>query len=72
MLDNLERIRHLSSQELLALGLKDVAYLKDVEVDGESVTAIHAANGLQIALLPDRNAAVAAALENGLAPVSLQ
>jgi|APAra7269097559_1048567.scaffolds.fasta_scaffold11492_2 hypothetical protein len=72
MLDNLERIRHLSSQELLALGLKDVAYLKDVEVDGESVIAIHAANGLQIALLPDRNAAVAAALENGLAPVSLQ
>ncbi|HVI89824.1 MAG TPA: DUF1150 family protein [Dongiaceae bacterium] len=71
MLD-VERIRHLSAQELLALGLKDVAYLKDVEVDGETVIAIHAANGQQIALLPDRNAAVAAAWENGLAPVSLQ
>ncbi|HWU00253.1 MAG TPA: DUF1150 family protein [Terriglobales bacterium] len=71
MLD-VERIRHLSAQELLALGLKDVAYLKDVEVDGETVIAVHAANGLQIALLPDRNAAVEAAWENGLAPVLLQ
>lgn len=67
-----DRIRHLNAQELLALGLKDIAYLKDVEVDGESVIAIHAANGQQIALLPDRGAAVAAAWENGLAPVSLQ
>lgn len=69
---NVDRIRHLSTQELLALGLKDVAYLKDVEVDGETAIAIHAANGQQIALLPDRSAAVAAAWENGLAPVSLQ
>ena len=72
MLDNIERIRHLSAQELLALGLKDIAYLKDVEVDGETAIAIHAANGQQIALLPDRMAAVAAAWENGLAPMSLQ
>lgn len=71
MLD-IERIRHLSAQELLALGLKDVAYLKDVEVDGETVIALHAANGEQIALMPDRSTAVATAWENGLAPVSLQ
>ncbi len=69
---DVDRIRHLSTQELLALGLKDIAYLKDVEVDGETAIAIHAANGQQIALLPDRSTAVAAAWENGLAPVSLQ
>lgn len=66
------RIRLLSAQEMLALGLKDIAYLKDVEVDGGTAIAIHAANGQQIALLPDRAAAMAAAWENGLAPVSLQ
>ncbi len=72
MIDTVERFKHLSAQEMLALGLKDIAYLKEVEVDGETAVAIHAANGQQIALMPDRNAAVAAVWENGLAPVALQ
>ncbi|TXH37501.1 MAG: DUF1150 family protein [Rhodospirillaceae bacterium] len=67
-----ERIREISAQELLALGLKDIAYLKEIEVDGGTAVAIHAANGQQIALMPDRNAAVAAVWENGMAPVALQ
>ena len=67
-----ERIREISAQELLALGLKDIAYLKEIEVDGGTAVAIHAANGQQIALMPDHNAAVAAVWENGMAPVALQ
>jgi hypothetical protein len=67
-----ERIRQISAQELLALGLKDIAYLKEIELDGGTAVAIHAANGQQIALMPDRNAAVAAVWENGMAPVALQ
>lgn len=69
---NTDGFKHLTAQEMLAFGLKDIAYLKDVEVDGGTAVAIHAANGQQIALMPDRNTAVAAVWENGLAPVALQ
>ena len=53
------------------LGIKDMAYVKDVEVDGETVVALFAANGQQIAVMEDRQAAVAAAWQNGLAPMTL-
>jgi hypothetical protein len=68
---SLEQIRKISTDDLLSLGMKDVAYLKDVPVDGGTVVGIFAANGQQLALLPDRNAAIATAVENGLAPVTL-
>jgi len=68
---SLEQIRKISTEDLLSLGMKDVAYLKTVEVDGGTVVGIFAANGQQLALLPDRNAAIATAVENGLAPVTL-
>ena len=68
---SIEQIRKISTEDLLTLGVKDVAYLKEIEVDGGSAVGIFAANGLQLALLPDRNAAIAAAVENGLAPVTL-
>jgi hypothetical protein len=42
-----------------------------MEVDGNTAVAIFAANGQQLALLPDRNSAITAAVENGLAPVTL-
>ncbi|WP_374654374.1 DUF1150 family protein [Dongia sp.] len=61
----------VSRQQLLALGLNDVAYVRDVEVDGATAFGIFAANGQQLAILPDRDAAIAAAWENGLAPVTI-
>lgn len=61
----------ISRQQLLALGLNDVAYVRDVKVDGDIVFGIFAANGQQLAVMPDRETAVAAAWENGLAPVTL-
>ena len=67
-----ERIREISAQELLALGLKDIAYLKEIEVDGGTAVAIHAENGQQIAFMPDHNTVVGAVWENGMAPVALQ
>ena len=68
---SIEQIRKITAEDLLSLGVKDVAYLKEIEVDGGSAVGIFAANGQQLALLPDRNAAIAAAVENGLAPVTL-
>jgi hypothetical protein len=71
MTSELEPVRQMSIEELLGLGVKNVAYLKDVEVDGATAVAIFAANGQQLALVPDRNAAMSAAWENGLAPMPL-
>jgi hypothetical protein len=48
-----------------------MAYLKDVEVDGETAVALFAANGQQIAVVEDHQTAVAAAWQNGLAPMTL-
>ena len=67
----LERIRTLTPQDLLMLGIKDVAYLKDVEVDGQTAVALFAANGQQIAVMEDRQTAVATAWQNGLAAMTL-
>ncbi|MBI2256297.1 MAG: DUF1150 family protein [Proteobacteria bacterium] len=61
----------ITRQQLLALGLNDVAYVRDVEVDGGTAFGIFAANGQQLAVMPDRDTAVAAAWENGLAPVTI-
>ena len=66
-----ERIRGLSPQDLLMLGIKDMAYVKDVEVDGETGVALFAANGQQIAVMEDRQTAMATALQNGLAPMTV-
>ena len=50
---SLEQIRKITTEDLLSLGVQDVAYLKDVEVDGSTAVGIFAANGQQLALLPD-------------------
>jgi len=71
MTTELERIRGLSSQDLLMLGIKDMAYVKDIEVDGETVVALFAANGQQIGVMEDLQTAVAAAWQNGLAPMTV-
>jgi len=68
---DIESAREITRQQLLALGLNDVAYVRDVDVDGATAFAIFAANGQQLAIMPDREAAIAAAWENGLAPVTL-
>lgn len=68
---DIEAAREISRQQLLALGLNDVAYVRDVDVDGSTAFGIFAANGQQLAVMPDRDAAIAAAWENGLAPVTL-
>jgi hypothetical protein len=68
---DLERIRALTPQDLLMLGIKNMAYVKNVEIDGETAVALFAANGQQIAVMQDRATAVAAAWQNGLAPMTL-
>ena len=53
------------------MGVQDLAYIKTVVVDGTSGYAVHAADGTQIALLPDRDVAFATVRQHDLEPVSV-
>lgn len=61
-------IRNLTQDQLMALGMADVAYVKRVVVDGEIVFAIHAADGSPMALAADRDLAMAAIVQHEMSP----
>lgn len=64
-------IRGLTDSDLLALGTDDLAYVKPVVVNGTYAYAIHAADGEQLALVPNRAVAFATVRHNDLDPVSV-
>jgi len=61
----------LSQSDLLAFGLNDLAYLKPAVVDGQSVFAIYAADGSQLALVATREIGLAALQQHDLEAVAL-
>ena len=67
----IERIRHMSSRELALFGMQDLAYVKPVLVNGVSAFAVHAADGTQITVLPDREIALATLRQHDLEPLSV-
>ena len=66
-----EWMRHMSAHELALLGVQDLAYIKRVMVDGATGYAVHAADGTQIALIPDRDVAFATVRQHDLEPLSV-
>jgi hypothetical protein len=66
-----ERIRHMSSRELALFGMQDLAYVKPVLVDGVTAFAVHAADGTQVTVLPDREIALATVRQHDLEPLSV-
>ena len=67
----IERIRHMSSRELALFGMQDLAYVKPVLVNGVTAFAVHAADGTQITVLPDRDIALATLRQHDLEPLSV-
>jgi hypothetical protein len=57
-------IRHISAEQLAELGIARLAYVKPVEVNGTSGFAIHAANGAPMALVAERDVAVALIMQH--------
>jgi hypothetical protein len=66
-----ERIRHMSSRELALFGMQDLAYVKPVLVNGVTAFAVHAADGTQVTVLPDREIALATVRQHDLEPLSV-
>ena len=61
-------IRRLTPAQLLSLGVSELAYVKQVELDGDVAYAIHAADGEPIAVAADQELAVAAILQHEMVP----
>jgi hypothetical protein len=53
-------IRHLTTNQLAQLGLSQLAYVKPIIVNGAAAFAIHAADGTPMAVVGDRDVALAA------------
>jgi hypothetical protein len=66
-----EPIRNMSARELALFGMQDLAYIKRVVINDVVGYAVHAADGTQIAVLPDRNVAFATVRQHDLEPLSV-
>jgi len=64
-------VRQLSEQQLAALGMSHIAYVKPVVIDGVAGFAIHAADGTPMAVAGDRDVAVAAIVQHEMHPLSV-
>lgn len=62
----IEKLRTLSPTDFAALGMSDIAYVKPVELDGRIAYGIHAADGTQMAVVNDRELALAAVRQHDL------
>jgi hypothetical protein len=67
----MDQMRHLSPRELGLLGMADVAYIKTVVVDGSEAFAVHAADGTQMAVIPNRDLAFVVVRQHDLEPLSV-
>jgi hypothetical protein len=70
-MNEFEHIRHMTSRELALFGMQDLAYVKPVLVDGVTAFAVHAADGTQVTVLPDREIALATVRQHDLEPLSV-
>jgi hypothetical protein len=66
-----DKLRTISPQEFALLGMQDLAYVKRVTVEDETAFGIFAADGTQVALLPDRAVAFATVRQHEMQPVSV-
>ena len=66
-----ERITQVSAQDLMILGLQEVAYIKPVVIDGQTAYAVHAADGREVTVMSSRDVALAAIRQNDLEPLSV-
>jgi len=64
-------VHHMTTDQLSALGMSYIAYVKPVVVDGEVGFAIHAADGTPMALADDRATAMAAIVQHEMMPLSV-
>ena len=68
---SVEQLKQLSPDVFARLGMPSLAYIKPVVVEGAAAWEVHAADGTPIALMADREVALAACRQNEIEPVSV-
>jgi len=71
MMNQIEKLRHISQQEFALLGMTDVAYIKRIIVDDAPVYGVFAADGTQMTVVSDRDVALATVRQHDIEPVSV-
>jgi hypothetical protein len=71
IMNQIEKLKQISAQEFAALGMHGVAYVKRVVVNDAVAYSVHAADGTEVALLPDREIALATVRQHELEPLSV-
>ncbi len=51
-------LKNLSPQDFLSLGVHDIAYVREIDVDGKASYAVHAADGTPLSVLKSLNEAL--------------
>jgi hypothetical protein len=64
-------VRNMTAAQLRRLGVPMVVYLRVGTMDGEVAYAIHAADGIPMAVVPDVDSAVALVCQHGMAFVAV-
>lgn len=64
-------LKTIPSAEWAGFAVDQVAYVKTVEINGQTGYAIHAADGTPITVMASRDVANAAIRQNGLEPASV-
>lgn len=70
-MNGIEKMRQISTKEFAHLGMQDVAYIRSLIVNDEPVFAIYAADGTQVAVMSNRDVAVATVRQHELEPLSV-
>jgi len=66
-----EKLRQITPQDFATMGMQQIAYVRPAVVNGVTAFTIHAADGTQIGMAPNRDVAFAAVVQHELEPVSL-
>lgn len=67
----IEKLRHISTNDLAILGMTDVAYVKSVNGEDGVVFEIHAADGTPVAVMSERELAFATVRQHDMEPLSV-
>jgi hypothetical protein len=70
-MNQIEKLRQISAKDFASLGLQDLAYIRRITVADGIAFAIYAADGTQVAVLPDRDIAFATVRQHDLEPLSV-
>jgi hypothetical protein len=66
-----EIARNISRQDFNSFGLEDIAYVKTVDIEGQTLHAVHAADGTPLTVINSRDLAFATVRQHEMEPMSV-